>query len=60
MEEGKQMNDNIKNTVNYFKGSSIAASILLIGSLYLGQRFGFEWWNYVMIIIGFIEIWGDQ
>lgn len=54
------MNDNIKNTVNYFKGSSIAASILLIGSLYLGQRFGFEWWNYVMIIIGFIEIWGDQ
>jgi len=35
--------------------NSIAGAILIIGSLYLGLRFGFVWWNYVLILIGIFQ-----
>jgi membrane-bound ClpP family serine protease len=44
-----------KQIINNF-GSKIAGAILLMGSLYLGQRFGFEWWNYVLLIGGAIAL----
>ena len=45
---------NIGNQIINDSGSKIAGAIILIGSLYLGQRLGFEWWNYVLIIAGAI------
>jgi hypothetical protein len=50
--EGEEMN--IGNQIVNSYGSKIAGAIILAGSLYLGQRFGFEWWNYVLIIVGAI------
>jgi membrane-bound ClpP family serine protease len=44
-----------KQIINNF-GSKIAGAILLMGSLYLGERFGFEWWNYALIIGGIIAL----